>query len=236
MFPIPSRWNRISSWNIIHADFSAITFSRRQDAFSCRFLYGRCPCWKMEAKLRFEAAALLLFLKSMVFTVFLLTPTIHTAAEVTWIATPFPGECDEIDSTRPGEPGDYILYRCRGIQKIPNWVIFHEGYRQSIGFGKIKHFSVTEADINRKLNWPLVWGGHTISGEFVPEVVMGRFTFPGDEPRHEYLLVVRLLDNGTSCVVGVVGPEKNQNDKAREIAVAAVKKWKCEAEPQLLAE
>jgi hypothetical protein len=151
-------------------------------------------------------------------------------AEVRWVTQDFQGgACKDLETGDVDRGEDYIVRQCRSFPGVSTFILYNEGVRLSVGFGRKPHTSLKYADANRG-DWPVDWGGEKKNGKFVPQVAVARFTFPADEPRVPYLLVFRLLDNGMSCIVG--GAKKN--DEARKIAIAAMKKWTCQSEPEPL--
>jgi hypothetical protein len=65
-------------------------------------------------------------------------------------------DCDQISAAKPdGSEGDYVLYKCPMKLGPDMWLIYHEGTRRSIGFGKRENFAAQEFSINGG-DWPVV--------------------------------------------------------------------------------
>jgi hypothetical protein len=148
-------------------------------------------------------------------------------AETRWIVQKFQhGICKDVKTGKVDEGEDFIIRRCATFPDVSTWVHYQEGTRMHVGFGKAPHTALSGADATRS-NWPVVWGGEKQGKKFTPQVAIARFTFAGEEPRTEHLMVFRLLANGTSCVVGDV----RKNQEAQDLATAAMKTWTCLYEP-----
>ena len=155
-----------------------------------------------------------------------------TAAEAkpVWITQNFQaGKCVELASGDVDQGEDYIKRRCFSFPVASTWIEYHEGVRLSVGFGRLPHVTLNNMDASRG-NWPIVWGGEKIKGKFVPKVVIARFAYQTEPPIVGRLFVFRLLDSGLSCIVG----EVSSNEEARSIATAAMTKWTCQGEAQVL--
>jgi hypothetical protein len=151
-------------------------------------------------------------------------------AKPMWITQDFQaGKCVELASGNVDKGEDYIKRRCLSLPGASTWVQYNESVRVSVGFGKLPHLTLNNMDATRG-DWPVVWGGEKIKGKFVPKVVIARFRYQTEPPSAGQLFVFRLLDNGMSCVIAEVG----SNEKARRIALAAMTKWTCQSEAQVL--
>lgn len=160
--------------------------------------------------------------------VFLLA--VSAAAKPVWITQDFQaGKCVELGSGDVDKGEDYIVRKCLSFPGASTWVQYNEGVRLSVGFGRLPHLALSNMDTSRG-NWPIVWGGETIKGKFVPKVVIARFAYQTEPPIVGKLFVFRLLDNGMSCIVG----EVTSNEKAKSIATAAMTKWTCQGESEVL--
>lgn len=129
---------------------------------------------------------------------------------------------------------DYVLHECSSKKFPTYWLFFMDSARSRVGFGKIPNFASGIGNLRQEFG-PVEWGGEMVNGKFNPVVAITRVHFdnfntepPSDDNN---LSVFRLLPNGTSCIVGIVGHMGKQNEKARAIGVAALEKWKCLAEP-----
>ena len=151
-------------------------------------------------------------------------------AKPVWITQDFQaGKCVELASGDVDKGEDYIKRRCLSFPGASTWIEYHEGVRLSVGFGRLPHLTLNNMDASRG-NWPVVWGGENNKGKFVPKVVIARFAYQTEPPLIGRLFVFRLLDNGMSCVIAEVA----SNEKARNIALAAMTKWTCQSEAQIL--
>ena len=151
-------------------------------------------------------------------------------AKPVWITQDFQaGKCVELASGDVDKGEDYIKRRCFSFPGASTWIEFHEGVRVSVGFGRLPHLALSNMDAARG-NWPIVWGGEKNKGKFVPKVVIARFAYQTEPPIVGRLFIFRLLDSGLSCIVG----EVSSNEKARRIATAAMAKWTCQSEAQVL--
>jgi hypothetical protein len=151
-------------------------------------------------------------------------------AEPAWFTEDFQGgKCTELETGNVDAGEDYIIRQCESFPGIYTYLFYQEGLRLSVGFGSKPNTVRGGTDANRG-DWPIVWGGEKRNGKFIPQVAIGRFTNFGEEPSVQRLTVFRLLDNGMACVVG----DARKNEEARAIAIAAMKKWKCEGEPEPL--
>ena len=159
---------------------------------------------------------------------FLLASSVQ--AKPVWITQDFQsGKCVELASGDVDKGEDYIKRRCLSFPGASTWTEYHEGVRLSVGFGRLPHLALSNMDASRG-NWPIVWGGEKNKGKFVPKVVIARFAYQTEPPVVGRLFVFRLLDNGMSCVIAEVA----SNEKARSIALAAMTKWTCQSEAQIL--
>jgi hypothetical protein len=173
-------------------------------------------------------------LKALVTAVFLSTIALPVEAQVLWVTQDFQGgECVDVASGDVDKGEDYIIRQCLSFPGVSTWIHYQEGTRLYVGFGSKPNTAFSGADPSRG-DWPLIWGGEKRGGKFVPTVVIGRFAVSGEEPSTKRLLVFRLLANGMSCVVAEVDPSPTQSDKAKSVATAAMKKWKCIYESQPL--
>ncbi len=155
------------------------------------------------------------------------TLTVPLRAETRWAVQKFQqGDCRDVKSGNVDQGEDYIFRKCATFADTSTWVLYQEGTRMNVGFGKAPHTSLSGADAERS-NWPFVWGGEKKGNDFSPLVVIARFTLAGEEPKTEHLIVFRLLPNGMSCVVGDV----RKNKEAQDLATAAMKQWTCLSEP-----
>ena len=156
--------------------------------------------------------------------------TISAEAKPVWITQDFQaGKCVELASGDVDKGEDFIKRRCFSFPGASTWIEYHEGVRLSVGFGRLPHLALNNMDASRG-NWPIVWGGEKIRGKFVLKVVIARFAYQTEPPIVGRLFIFRLLDNGRSCIVGEVA----SNEKARSIATAAMTKWTCQSEAQVL--
>lgn len=161
---------------------------------------------------------------------FSLLLAVSAEAKPVWITQDFQaGKCKELASGDVDKGEDYIVRECFSLPGASTWIEYHEGVRLSVGFGRLPHLALNNMDASRG-NWPIVWGGEKIKGKFVPKVVIARFAYQTEPPIVGHLFVFRLLDNGMSCVVGDV----LSNEKAKSIATAAITKWTCQGEAQVL--
>jgi hypothetical protein len=161
---------------------------------------------------------------------FLFLLVISAEAKPVWITQNFQaGKCVELASGDVDKGEDYIKRKCLSFPGASTWIEYHEGVRVSVGFGRLPHLALSNMDASRG-NWPIVWGGEKIKGKFVPKVVIARFAYQTEPPIVGRLFIFRLLENGMSCVVG----EVSSNEKARSIATAAMAKWTCQSEAQVL--
>jgi hypothetical protein len=155
-------------------------------------------------------------------------------AKPVWVTQDFQGgKCVDVASGDVDKGEDYIIRQCLSFPGVSTWIHYQESVRLSVGFGRKPNTAFAGADASRG-GWPLIWGGEKRGGKFVPTVVIGRFTVSGEEPSVKRLVVFRLLDNGMSCVVAEVDPSPAQSEKAKSVATAAMKKWKCIYESQPL--
>jgi hypothetical protein len=110
------------------------------------------------------------------------------------------------------------------------WQVFHEGVRQSIGFGTKQNFALENAAAQRS-DWPIEWGGEIRHGRFIAQVAIARFNFDDyatEKPNLKQVLAVfKILTDGTSCLVGSVSASKQQNQKAHAMATAAQHRQTC---------
>jgi hypothetical protein len=158
--------------------------------------------------------------------------TAAAEAKPVWITQDFQdGKCKDFDIRDVDASEDFIFRQCQSFPRASTWIRYEEGVRLYVGFGRKPNIAFSGADADRG-DWPLVWGGERRGGKFAPTVVIGRFAVHGEEPRVNRLIVFRLLDNGLSCVVAEVDPSPEQNEKAKSLAAAAMKKWTCLNESQ----
>jgi hypothetical protein len=159
--------------------------------------------------------------------IFAVTLPGQALADITWIPLGLQNEsCKEMVTGNADQGEDYIIRQCDSFPGVSTYLFYQEGTRLGIGFGTKSNIAFNGADASRG-NWPVVWGGEKQDDKFTPQVAIARFTFAGEEPKREHLLVFRLLENGMSCVVGDV----RKNDEAQRIAIAAAQKWTCLVEP-----
>lgn len=122
---------------------------------------------------------------------------------------------------------DWGILRCRGLEGHPVWMGIREGTRMNFGFGKRSSFSgYFETDRDEK--WPIEWRGRVVDGRFVPSAAIIRVRARFDDTDASDLVVYRLLNDGTSCIVSAY---ISTNAKAREIADAAPTKNDCTTGP-----
>lgn len=151
------------------------------------------------------------------------------AADAKWKTTPLDRSCKEMETGAADEGQDALFKRCTGEGKASVWILYQEGTRMSVGFGSAPHVAAEGLDPNRSGDWPVEWGGTLHGGAFVPEVVIVRFRKL--EEVKTTLFVFRIVDQRTSCLVAEVPAGPAQNDKAKAIANASLKSWKCLVEP-----
>jgi hypothetical protein len=155
-------------------------------------------------------------------------------AETVWVTKPFEGgHCKDVASGDVDKGEDYIVRRCDAFPGVPMWSLYQEGVRLSVGFGHKPHTALRYAQATRG-GWPVTWGGEKKAGKLIPKIAIARFTFEGEEPPAQHLMVFRLLENGMSCVVADVAPGPQQNEKARALALASIAKWTCQGEAEPL--
>jgi hypothetical protein len=151
-------------------------------------------------------------------------------AKPIWITQDFQaGKCVELASGNVDKGEDYIVRKCLSFPGASTWIEYVEGVRVYVGFGRLPHLTLKNVEAERG-KWPVVWGGEQIRGKFVPKVVIARFKYSFDDPGGGKLFVFRLLDNGLSCIVG----EVVTNEEAKNIATAAMTKWICKIEAEVL--
>lgn len=124
--------------------------------------------------------------------------------------------CVEV-SPETEEVGDSLFKRCIGPANTPIWVLYLDGTRLRLGFGRAANFSGM-FDADRDPAWPLEWRGRGVGRAFKPYAVIVRLRAPGERPSH--LVVFKLTPDGASCIVGNVAPGPNQNLDARRLADA----------------
>ncbi len=155
-------------------------------------------------------------------------------AETQWKTQKFSTNCKQVDAGNPddGDEGDWIIYRCKAAGFTAMWKVYQEGVRMSIGFGNKPHTAFTT--LTTRGDWPIVWGGEKKGGKFVPDIAIARFNFGAEAPLASSLAILKILPDGTSCVVGTVDGGTSDNEKAKALAIAARKKWTCQSKPQFL--
>jgi hypothetical protein len=141
-----------------------------------------------------------------------------------WKTTPFAAQCREVPSGNADEGQDFIFRKCEG--PATQWLLYQEGTRLSVGFGKKPHVSAQGLSPERDAKWQVQWGGRMAGGKFAPLIAIVRFRKL--EEAKSTLFVFRLLENGSSCLVGEVAASADQSTKAKVIAEAAMTDWECQ--------
>jgi hypothetical protein len=153
---------------------------------------------------------------------------------LSWKTEVFGTDCAETQSSpEDGSERDFVQYKCKSKYGPAMWQLFQEGTRMSVGFGSHPNVSLRYVNAQRGV-WPITWGGVEIGGRFEAEFAIARFTFPEEIPQRQVLAIFAILKDGTSCVVRIVEPQSNQNQKAQEIAVSASSKPQCELKSFIL--
>jgi hypothetical protein len=132
--------------------------------------------------------------------------------------------CREIGHMNPKEDVDFVSYRCRGWPGIPVWLTYTDSTKSHLGFGPRENVSGMFG-IDRGRAWRLEWRGVVERGAFRPFAVIVRANRPYDIERGSFLVVYRLRDDGTSCIVG---DTHDGNAAARAIADAARERFECQ--------
>lgn len=133
--------------------------------------------------------------------------------------------CRELGRGHVAEGEDWVFHRCEGYGSIPVWLRYSDSARSWWGFG-IKQNTSGTFSWRRHHNWPLEWRGLTTRSEFQPFAVIMRVR-RADRAPGSYLVVYRLREDGTSCIIGSAA----SNGAARRIADAARRHFSCEQEP-----
>lgn len=147
-------------------------------------------------------------------------------AKTVWKTLPFAVQCQEQESGAD-EGQDFVFHKCEG--PAPVWLLYQDSTRLSVGFGANPHVSLQYMAPERGDNWPVQWGGQVRGGKFMPLVAIVRFK--GLDQPASTLFVFRLLENGSSCVVGSIKAGANQSAEAKAIAEKAMTSWTCLSEP-----
>ena len=149
-----------------------------------------------------------------------------------WMLSPLEESCKDVQSGDVDAGEDFILRRCENLPFATSWLLYQEGTRVSVGFGRVANVALANASTDRFGGSPVQWGITEENGKTKAVVAIVRFSIAGADNLGGDLFVFRLLDNGMSCVVNIVPPVTRQNEKASEIARAAVERWTCLAEPE----
>ncbi|MBS0296148.1 MAG: hypothetical protein JSR45_07540 [Proteobacteria bacterium] len=136
------------------------------------------------------------------------------------------GACRMLDFAPRSDPdeggGDFVLYRCGGVESVPIWMLYQDSSHLGIGFGSRRnthgHFG-----IDRNGRWPLEWRGATSGGRFRPFAVILRVgVYDGGKDGFRPRLVVFALtrDGSGSCLIG----EARDGVQARAMADAVAER------------
>jgi hypothetical protein len=133
------------------------------------------------------------------------------------------------DNPGPNENPDFVAYRCLGWSGIRVWLTYSDSNKSFLGFGRRQNQSGAFG-LTRGQTWKLEWRGAVDRGAFQPFAVIVRANRPEDLESGSFLVVYRLRDDGTSCIVG---DTRAGNAAARAIADRARQRFACTEEPQI---
>jgi hypothetical protein len=133
-----------------------------------------------------------------------------------------PVELLSCDPDKDAECPDFVPYKQTSKFGVNYYLVYHEGVRASIGFGK-KDNQAWMGPASALHPGAFDWGGVERGGVFQPLYVIKRFYIRDwdDEfvpDNKTVLLVFRLRDDGASCVIDTKGLETNVNAAARDWA------------------
>lgn len=142
------------------------------------------------------------------------------------------GSCQEQARGDEDRGQDYVAYECEGLDDLSIWLTFADSSRSYLGFGTRENVSGPYG-LHRNPSWLVEWRGFFRVGDFEPYAVIIRMNRPddgGEKDRAGLLFVYRLLDDGTSCLIGA---DIQANQVARDIADASITGFECIAEPMV---
>jgi hypothetical protein len=157
-------------------------------------------------------------------------------AETIWVVQKN-SKCVAVKNSAEQAGIDVVLRKCSAKDFPDLWLGFIDASRSGIGFGEQPHFASTGGNL-KQTSGPVEWGGQLRDGKFKPQVAIIRRYYDdyNFEPpkKKQSLAIFRLLNNGTSCLVGDLGPSADQNKKARILAGTKIINFSCETSPDLL--
>jgi hypothetical protein len=153
------------------------------------------------------------------------------ASELEWQTETSFNEWSTLGPECDNDCPDTVAYYVQSIATGVNlYMTYYEGTRIAVGFGSVRNEVLTlPADAIHPGGYD--WGGKTQNGQFKASYVIKRY-YGADEnfgvDRNKSVLVVfRLKDDGTSCMINTGGQETADNVTARNWAEADSKNPKC---------